>query len=288
MALDRFQKNQRVTADELNALRDGIRQNRILDSDAGIVVGASHAGRTISRQKKYLPQSRLCMVTDGGPDGKGDYTDERYWIRTLACTNDTGDATERLTVTEAHVLDINGDAVTGDNGKVPLWGFWVTATNLAELMMESHTLSIGTPVQVFPMYDSRTESNLHWVFFGATSATSCVRSGKITAVTEVEGPPSVHTYQGVYMDVAGEPEWKTASMGADGETSWTTAELSSLQGHEPNVIYHTLSVDDIVDVVCVYENTATAAAGQDDYYVMNPSGLAVSECPEFVICECDF
>ena len=260
--------------------------NRFIGSNGGIEITSSPAGRAISTRKKDIPQSIMCAVTDEGPNGEDDFTDERYWVRSLATINNSGDATSRLGLAYADLLDKNGDVVTSENDKVMLWGFWEVASNLSEWLGASHSLSVKTPVEVFPIYDSRLNNNLHWAFFGSSSGALANRSGKITEVTQADGPPSAHLYKGVYMDVADEPEWKTFSRTEKGEIAAADSQLQTLCGRDPNVVYLPLAVDDIVIVTMAYTNLADSEAGEDDLYVQQPQGLDTSEAPDFIVCTC--
>ena len=285
--VDRFRQGRPATAAQLNELRSQTLANRLIDSGGGVEITGGPAGRAVGLRRNYIPKSIMCAITNEGPNGEDDYPDdERYWVRGLAIVNEQGDARQRLSLDYAEVLDENGDIVTADNDKVPLYGFWEVASNLSEWVGSSHSLSVNTPVEVFPIYDSRLDSNLHWAFFGSTSGALANRSGKITEVSRADGPPSAHLYKGVYMDVADEPEWKVYSRTAEGEIAAAEAQIQTLSGRDPNVVYLPLAIDDVVIVTMAYTNLADAAAGEEDLFVQQPIGLDTGEAPDFIVCTC--
>ena len=189
--MSRFRKGQRVTEQEMNALRDTAISNRLIAAGAGVEVQHTPAGASVSlASKRKWPV--MAMITDAGPNGEDDYSeDERYWVRAMACTTSTGDSEERITVEEADALDINGNIVEDTGGVV--FGFWVTATNMAEVVAESHTLAVGTPVQVYPLYDSRQYANAHWVFWGAGAGGSNVNPYAMAPTPEGDTDVGIET-----------------------------------------------------------------------------------------------
>jgi len=262
MSIDRFRQNQRVSADQLNRMRQQILANKIVGSGGGITVSGGPAGRTIGTQNSYVPRSMLCVVTDVGPEGDDDYTDARYWVRGLACTNEDGDAIENLTMEAAEALDENGNAV--ESGGNVLWGFWETATNLSEWLTSGHGLNVGHPVIVYPLYDSRLDSNLHWVFSGGSSRASGIRPGKITSRTVVYGPTSAHKYKGVYVDAA------AGSWGGQNG-------IQCLGDRDGNIRYSPMAIDAFVGVVVDYNDGVEAQRG-----------VLGQESPVFIACtECE-
>ena len=270
-----FKKRQRLTHQQLNALRDGTRRNQIMDMGVGLVDRATPAGHIIGKARTPL-ESRLCVVTSVGPEDEADYSDARYWVRDMACTNseEDDDARSLLLVEEAAILNTDGDAIedTTSNRQV-LWGFWETATNLSELVNGSHTLTAGMPVEVFPIYDSRETKNVHWVFFGATAVLSGLRIGKITSRTVNTGVGTdKHTYEGVY-DGDGGAVWMTPSRATDGTISWATATLSDDSARDQNITFTALVVDDIVMVVHEWTELADTDAGEESLKAWNPIGI---------------
>lgn len=307
--MDRFRPNQRVTHRELNYLYEETRSNRVTATGNGVTIGRTPAGMTVS----LSPQRRatlMCLVTDKGPNGEDDYTDARYWVREMACTNASGDASAPLTLEYANALDVDGniigelpeeDIVEGDakaaQPSAPIvWGFWEVATNLAELSANSHKLTSGTPVQVMSFYDSRDDGNLHHIFSTSpTNATS--RAGIITDVTENTGyGDDRHTYMGVYLDAPHEfpngQKWLTPSWDADkNEIKWTEVQISDLRGDDTGVHYialtactaNTYTGGDVVDVVFEFKKITDTDAGQPEIWMHVPIGIRSPEAIEHVV-----
>ena len=81
--------------------------------------------------REQFSQTRLGRVTDSGPTGEPDYTDERYWVETNVI-GPIGNREEKVDIVSLP-------------GSHPRWDI-VTATNLAERNTETHALPVGTIV----------------------------------------------------------------------------------------------------------------------------------------------
>ena len=80
-------------------------------------------------------KSFLAKITNIGPNDEADFTDARYWVREIICTNSDGDYTSNLTFAYPAKPSVIS---------VAQWSLitrWVAATNLDEL------------VQVIPLHD---------------------------------------------------------------------------------------------------------------------------------------
>jgi hypothetical protein len=82
---------------------------------------------------------------------KTDYTDERYWVKPARCTNNSGDNTALIT----------GASISTDDSRYQQ----VTASNLAEIGVHTHTLPASTPVLVLIMYDIQNPAVKHYFFW---------------------------------------------------------------------------------------------------------------------------
>lgn len=98
----------------------------------------------VNSDQGYLPRyyfyqeqlaSFIAMVTNTGPAGQADYADQRYWIIERKIINSGQPNTTKL---------IFADVIN------PIWA---TATNLAEVRMESHDFPTGHIVRVFKLWD---------------------------------------------------------------------------------------------------------------------------------------
>lgn len=110
--------------------------------------------------------------------------------------------------------------------------------------------------------ESGTGDKWGLVHLGTAVAGGSTRSGRITAVIEVDGPPSAHTYDGDFIDVAG----------------GTWGNLSCLR-RPSNVIQLAMEVGDYVAVVSEWDVAESAWVNR---------GIFGHEGVEFIICECDW
>ena len=83
--------------------------------------------------------SFLARLTNAGPDSEADYTDPRYWARELMVTNSDGDETSELTFAYPPAGS----------------GRWITATNIHEIIADTHGLSVNNDqiVVVYVIHD---------------------------------------------------------------------------------------------------------------------------------------
>jgi len=127
------------------------------------------------------------IKTPGGGDGPGsvigeswwgivvvapgeaeEYTDARYWVQPMHCTNTTGDETSQPTI------DVIDDTPIYDA---------VTASNLAEVAASTHSLPVGFPVLVTTLYDEQGPPVARYAFCEAVAV------GKMFAVLVwLDGP----------------------------------------------------------------------------------------------------
>lgn len=277
----RVRKGQRIQAEDMNRVRGMLKGLRSIDSGGGLYSAASPGGLNIQLAARRK-QSIWCQVVALGPDGESDYSDERYWVRSAVPVNTSGDANDTLELGKQDILDIDGVEYVAGSGKMIAYGAWVTATNLSEWLDQSHGLAVNTPVLIYPIFDSRTEKSIHWVFISSSggAGASPIRPGEVDAATEESGLGSdMHTYTGTYKDPTG-GVWKTAEY-VDGVVEWTAASLSTLQGR-PGVRLEVLTVGDAVEVVHFWEDLNSA--GEEPVYVWQPQGIQGIEAVEYVIC----
>jgi hypothetical protein len=81
------------------------------------------------------------------PEGQSEYTDHRYWWRRARITNSDTDRTAALTFGEETIFSCTG-----------------TATNLNEIVAETHNLSVGTIVLIRSVCDY--SGVVRWEFAG--------------------------------------------------------------------------------------------------------------------------
>ena len=94
-------------------------------------------GATISMAPSGKGFFFIGRIHNDGPGAPGNYTDQRYWVVEQEITN----------AGEADTTDLTWGDLTN--------GLWVTATNLAEVISESHDFpdNDNYPVEVRRMYD---------------------------------------------------------------------------------------------------------------------------------------
>jgi hypothetical protein len=90
--------------------------------------------------------SFIGKIVTTGPSSESDYSDERYWIKEQYCSN-TG--------------TVSTDAVSFADRSTPLH---VTATNIAELVSSTHSLSAGDYVKAYRVKDIQNPQVTRWVF----------------------------------------------------------------------------------------------------------------------------
>ncbi|HUS82455.1 MAG TPA: hypothetical protein VM013_04255 [Dehalococcoidia bacterium] len=147
-----------LKADHLNAILDAIKTPGGGDGP-GSVTGDSWWG--------------IIVAT---PDGWEEYTDARYWVQPMHCTNDEGD--------EDSQPEIDVITETEDD---PIYGV-VTASNLAEVAASTHGLPVGFPVLVRALNDEQQPPITRYVFCiggaGALFAVRVWRDGPAEGPTE--------------------------------------------------------------------------------------------------------
>ena len=115
------------------------------------------------------------VVVDSGPDAEKDYVDERYWLKRAELTNSDSDTTSK--VTEAEIPD------TDDRFR------HITATNMAEWPVGTHTVAVGTLVQVRVAYGAQSiETPRFWFVHGEGTATLYYLGGYFNAAGSIHAP----------------------------------------------------------------------------------------------------
>lgn len=295
----RVRPGQRIDAEDMNRIRAGLKAVRYMDSTEGIETAAGPGGLSVSLAHK-MKGAIWCQIVDTGPDGESNYTDERYWVRSIVPVNTSGDAESKLELDKQDIIDISGEARVSGSSSAIMYGFWVTATNLAEWLGQGHNLPADTPVLVYPIFDSRSTNNLHWVFNsggGGGGSVPAIRPGIITDATELTGyAADRHTYMGVYIDVPhiwpGGTEWLTPSWNqAEQRIDWVDIEIEDLRGSDDNVHYkllikcteNTYDDGDVVDVIHEWKVISNTEAGEPEIWAFVPIGLRAPEPIEHVV-----
>jgi len=129
-------------------LRSLERHIRNLRGGPGIHVHNASDGITISARPQ-AKQTFLARIMTEGPNGEDNYTDERYWVKEIACNLQEGDLTSRLTFAEREA-------------RVR----WVTASDLAQKANESHLELEGSLVRIWSLYDAQQRPRRHYIFDG--------------------------------------------------------------------------------------------------------------------------
>ncbi len=110
-----------LKASEWNALVKEVRRLSNLRVSGNLEVRNFSGGRIIS-SKPGKRQWFIGRIHNLGPAAEANYTDQRYWVKEQTITNNDNDDTT--------------DLIWGDYGSDD--ALWVTATNLAEVISESH------------------------------------------------------------------------------------------------------------------------------------------------------
>ena len=131
----------------------------LLDVRAPLVV---QGGSTLTA---YLPELQRVTLWRVNSTGQTDYTDARYWIVPVDCTNATGDSTTDLAFTDVPTDDPRYQQVT--------------ATNLAEMDSGTHSVADGQVVAVLPVYDAQTPTICRY-YFWMGGGPAPIRLGKPT------------------------------------------------------------------------------------------------------------
>lgn len=99
-------------------------------------IGQLGQSPSVGRKHPQQPidKNDLWVVVTAGPNGESDYADERYWVRRVYISNADDDYTSQLATTQ---VTLGGPPTLQQSG------MWVTATNLAELLGHTHSLSEG-------------------------------------------------------------------------------------------------------------------------------------------------
>ena len=117
------------------------------------MMGANMPAGTVSRLGTNSRAARLQggwwgVITAAGPASEADYTDARYWVESAVIMNGVGTWSPTVEV------DVEASAEAAGTESVQ----WVTATNLAEMLDDTHNLTAGTPVWVQRMYGPDADS----------------------------------------------------------------------------------------------------------------------------------
>ena len=107
-------------------------------------------------------KSFLAKITNIGPNNEDDFTDARYWVREVICTNSDGDYTTEPTF--AYPSKPSDMSLTQWLGMV----HWVAATNLDELVQEipNHDLPIDETVLIWVQQISDQDGLPRYIFSG--------------------------------------------------------------------------------------------------------------------------
>lgn len=115
------------------------------------------------------------IVVDAGPASEKDYTDERYWLKRAELTNAVADDTVKLT----------GAALADTDDRF----LHITATNMAEWPFGTHTVEVGTLVNVHVSYGpSSIETPRYWFVHGQGTELLYYLGGFFNAAGTIHAP----------------------------------------------------------------------------------------------------
>ncbi len=170
--LDAHQRTVRdgIRPEEVNHLLDSarmVRQTRAADGLLGYAgeSGVVMAPHIVNSHDEWARQTAACefigKILNHGPDGQGDYGDQRYWVQELFEASPNGS-------TIHHPLTLENDALIRSEYPVR----YVTATNLAEIPTASHDAPTnGTiTVQVFMLLSPDGAAKFYFNSGGDASA----------------------------------------------------------------------------------------------------------------------
>lgn len=124
---------------------------------------------------------RLGKVTTAGPGGEGNYTDARYWVkRAYAVGGEINDA-----------LDVQDEPVDETDAEELIF----TATNVAELVGDTHLLGEDAIVLCVPIWDGGDPQTKRWVF------------SRPAAILDMRWNATTHKIQVSYVESPGESDW---------------------------------------------------------------------------------
>lgn len=147
----------RIPASDYNAM-----------ADAANEIARLRGQMTVGTLGLRIAEIWLGRIVGKGPEEEADYTDARYWVRRVVCTNTEGDSTSNLSFADGFVTPYVEDDWTG---------IWVTATNIAEWQAGSHLLSVVTDppsdpadsplVVMYTVYDKQASAIKRYWFYHA-------------------------------------------------------------------------------------------------------------------------
>ncbi len=132
-----------LKASEWNAMVKEVRRLGNLRTAGGLEIRNVSGGRVISSKPGAKKQWFIAAIHNLGPAAEANYTDERYWVVEQAITN----------AGEADTTDLTWADSTASNA------LWVTATNLAEVISQSHDFPDNNNYRVL-VYRSRDASGV--------------------------------------------------------------------------------------------------------------------------------
>jgi len=228
MYLPRFQKDQVLTADALNKLVDAIESRMNFSPGEGIELHNTKSGVTIGL--KPSGKRWIGIVVETGPEeNEDDYTDCRYWVSRARVNNDElNDAFQPVAIVEyapEHVYS-----------KV------ITATNLNELLNNTHTIQIGTPVEIIELTDIGNPPTTRYVFYGGGGGSNSIWV-KITGSSPISGRTNAFVYSWVEVELDIDARWvdkpEGRSSGSTGLIAYNSCENanseSGWQGNSVNI-----------------------------------------------------
>lgn len=166
-------------------LVDAINGTGLTTGAGGLEILRTPGGQTISGPLAgKIDEIFMGKVVTAGPNGEGDYSDERYWLRKREITvASSDDETARVTIADDDSPDgelIGEDDSGGDDEGQPIAETIVTATSVVERLAGTHTLQPDDEVLVIGVYgrfgaDGIVKRYLFWITSG--TSTSVLRIG---------------------------------------------------------------------------------------------------------------
>lgn len=161
--IDDWRKGQKPSAGHLNQPLPTVRSVQRIVGRGGVRVAQGPSSTSISNEGegRYLDHW-IGKVVAAGPNGEGDYTDERYWVqRQYLNGGDSSDAVETSDYVAPKATIYDGISANGTqvDAHPVIW----TVTNLDDALSGKHSLPAGMMMHVFGFRDRQHDARIRYV-----------------------------------------------------------------------------------------------------------------------------
>lgn len=157
-------------------------------------------------RENFLPSVKFGEVVDEGPNGEADGTDERYWVVEMGIQ--AGDNQDSTIVPIDLQPQTFTNPVDGSDVTIPVI---YTVTNVLEVYTHTHTLTVGTPVLFFELFDRADPTpNIRRVMLAVAAVTIDIYSGTTLFQADVASLALAAT-----LNTNGIFEWAAGTLGSD-------------------------------------------------------------------------